>query len=199
MKKLLFILISLSIIFNLCACDITELLAPEDSDTTAQVTSEKTTFSANANSTKKLYKIIVDDSISQKDTFISSNGITITPLNGEIFQNIYDIENDIQFNSDGIGVDDYLKRLENGTMDDSELPSIQISDVLEITFGKYSEIRKSHYINPSEGWDVHYKTPLDDIINLPKGEYYVILEIGTKYSEKSYEVNEFLFQLVISD
>ena len=38
MKKLLFILISLSIIFNLCACDILELSAPE-AETTAEETS----------------------------------------------------------------------------------------------------------------------------------------------------------------
>lgn len=38
MKKLLFILISLSIIFILCACDITELSAP-DAKTTAEETS----------------------------------------------------------------------------------------------------------------------------------------------------------------
>ena len=43
MKKLIIILIAILTLFILCACDITELSAPEDSDTTVQVTSEETT------------------------------------------------------------------------------------------------------------------------------------------------------------
>ena len=43
MKKLIIILIAILTLFILCACDITELSAPKDSDTTAQATSEETT------------------------------------------------------------------------------------------------------------------------------------------------------------
>lgn len=65
MKKLLFILISLSIIFNLCACDILELSAPE-----AETTAEKTSTDSEATTVEEKD---TEDNTTEEETYAAEN------------------------------------------------------------------------------------------------------------------------------
>ena len=149
------------------------------------------TFTIGVKNSDTAGNIIIDNSITNENMYVSSGDTQISPLIGMCFKQTDNL------NADGGGVEYYLWQLQDNSISDFEVPTIELGESLDIIFGTYSEIRTIEYINPSVNWTRIYNLSLCDIINLPSGEYYIIIELGTKYNETNFEVNEYLFKLIV--
>ena len=167
MKKIIIITLVISMIVILCACDTSK-----NQNASIQVTKQEWT---------------------NEDVFISSKDSKITPISGIISKTTTQSDG-TEIILDGTGVSNEIAKLK--TNSNFEIPTIQLSENLEIQIGSNSELNSIRYINPSASWDIN-NSSLDEIASLDKGDYYVIITVTTITSEFK-DNSELLFKLSIT-
>ena len=167
MKKIIIITLVISMIVILCACDTSK-----NQNASIQVTKQEWT---------------------NEDVFISSKDSKITPISG-IISKTETQSNGTEIILDGTGVSNEIAKLK--TNSNFEIPTIQLSENLEIQIGSNSELNSIRYINPSVSWEKN-NSSLDEIASLDKGDYYVIITVTTITSEFK-DNSELLFKLSIT-
>ena len=167
MKKIIIITLVISMIVILCACNTSK-----NQNASIQVAKQEWT---------------------NEDVFISSKDSTITPISGIISKTTTQSDGtEIVF--DGTGVSNEIAKLK--TNSNFEIPTIQLSENLEIQIGSNSELNSIRYINPSVSWEKN-NSSLDEIASLDKGDYYVIITVTTITSEFK-DNSELLFKLSVT-
>ena len=125
--------------------------------------------------------------VSIGNLIVKSGQNQVCPLEGFVYSSSENLE------ADGAGIYFYLEAIFNGEITDEDMPVLNCNGELDVDLSGNNTLRV-RYIVPSSKEETSCK--LRQLSELDVGEYYVILEVDTKYGNSSYGY-EYIFKLVI--
>lgn len=130
---------------------------------------------------------LYDYNVTNGTLIVKSGKNQVRPLKGFVYSSSEEVE------ADGAGISFYLDAIFDGNITDEDMPVLYLDGEFDIDLSKNSTLTVN-YIIPDTKATTSCK--LRQLSELDIGEYYVILEVDTKYGNSSYGY-EYIFKLVI--